>query len=87
MATFRALADEADFSNSTPHAEMPGQQNGLQTPTAEHAPQVTSAPKFTGGPAVHIDIQIHISPESTPQQIDKIFENMAKRLYGRKGDE
>lgn len=31
-------------------------------------------------PKLHVDIQIHISPDSTPEQIDKIFESMAKHL-------
>ena len=31
-------------------------------------------------PQLHINIQLHISPESTPDQIDKIFESMAKHL-------
>jgi hypothetical protein len=33
-------------------------------------------------PNLHIDLQIHISPESTPEQIDTIFASMAKHLYG-----
>lgn len=32
-------------------------------------------------PTVHIDLQIHISPSSTPEQIDKIFESISKHLY------
>ena len=35
-------------------------------------------------PTMHIDVQIHISPDASPEQIDKIFESMAKHLYGRK---
>lgn len=31
-------------------------------------------------PNLHIDIQIHISPETTAEQIDKIFASMAKHL-------
>lgn len=31
-------------------------------------------------PKLHVDIQIHISPDSSPEQIDKIFESMAKHL-------
>ncbi len=31
-------------------------------------------------PELHINIQLHISPESSPEQIDKIFESMAKHL-------
>ncbi len=33
-------------------------------------------------PAVHIDFQIHISPEATPEQIDQIFASMRRHLYG-----
>lgn len=31
-------------------------------------------------PRLHVDIQIHISPDSSPEQIEKIFESMAKHL-------
>jgi len=31
-------------------------------------------------PRLHIDVQVHISPESSPEQIDKIFESMSKHL-------
>lgn len=33
------------------------------------------------GPGVCINLQIHISADSTPDQIDKIFESMAKHIY------
>ena len=35
----------------------------------------------TGGPTVHIDIQIHIPVDATPEQIDQIFSSMARHLY------
>jgi hypothetical protein len=41
-------------------------------------------PKSTFKPSIHIDVQIHISPDSSPEQIDKIFESMAKHLSGSK---
>jgi hypothetical protein len=31
-------------------------------------------------PSIHIDVQVHISPDTTPEQIDRIFESMAKHL-------
>lgn len=37
------------------------------------------------GPNLHIDLQIHISPESTPEQIEAIFSSMAKHLYKADG--
>ena len=42
-------------------------------------PTVTASPT----PSVHIDLQIHISPDASPDQIDSIFASMAKHLYGR----
>jgi hypothetical protein len=36
---------------------------------------------FNPRPTIHIDIQIHISPESSAEQIDAIFAGMAKHLY------
>jgi hypothetical protein len=36
------------------------------------------------GPSIHIDIQIHISPDASAEQIEQVFANMAKHLYPRK---
>lgn len=33
-------------------------------------------------PAIHIDVQVHISPDSSPEQIERIFASMAKHLGG-----
>jgi hypothetical protein len=35
----------------------------------------------TKTPSIHIDFQIHISPEATPEQIDQIFASMRQYLY------
>jgi len=32
-------------------------------------------------PTMHINLEIHISSDATPDQIDKIFESMAKHIY------
>ncbi len=84
VATFRALVDEAEFSVVTIPTETKIPSGPLHNPPAGVAPQVHEPVQGQYGPALHIDIQIHISAESTPQQIDKIFESMAKNLYGRK---
>ena len=34
-------------------------------------------------PALHIDVQIHISADAKPEQIEQIFASMAKHLYNR----
>lgn len=86
VQTFKALVDEAEFSASAAPSETIMLTGPLHTPAAAQAPQIPQAHSSVA-PEVHIDIQIHISPESTAAQIDKIFESMAKHLYGRKGDE
>jgi hypothetical protein len=39
--------------------------------------------KTTNGPDIHLDIQIHIPANATPEQIDQIFASMARHLYQR----
>jgi hypothetical protein len=39
-------------------------------------------PKSHLKPSIHLDIQIHISPQTTPEQIEQIFASMAKHLKG-----
>lgn len=46
-----------------------------ESPSAEFAGLVTPI-----APSLHIDIQIHISPEASDTQIDKVFESMAKHF-------
>ena len=53
-------------------ANKPKPQEGMERQGGDHAPDV------------HINLQIHVSSDATPDQIDKIFESMAKHIY-RKG--
>lgn len=62
----------------------PAEPNG-HAPTAappRDAP-ATHGHRVDGRPDVHIDINIHISAEAAPEQIDRMFESMARHLYGR----
>lgn len=34
-------------------------------------------------PSLHLDIQIHIPPDASAEQLDRIFASMSKHLYGR----
>ncbi|TWB61208.1 hypothetical protein FBZ98_101543 [Rhizobium sp. ERR 922] len=87
VATFKALVAEAEFSASSTSEDRGVLHSGpLHAAPSSFAPGAPQLPPSQSGPAVHIDIQIHISPESTAEQIDKIFESMAKHLYGRKED-
>ncbi|MPN03835.1 hypothetical protein SDC9_151069 [bioreactor metagenome] len=70
------------------------ESNKRTTPTRTANPALSDAsnhqavkqpiPTALPSPTMHIDIQVHISPDASPEQIDKIFESMAKHLYGRK---
>lgn len=51
------------------------------SPVNANAPVMSVAASPT--PSVHIDLQIHISPDASSDQIDSIFASMAKHLYGR----
>jgi hypothetical protein len=84
VLTFKALVDEADFSSSGAASEPHLKAKTPHTSAAAHAPARAEA---ASDPEVHIDIQIHISPESTAEQIDQIFKSMANHLYGRKGND
>ena len=60
----------ADLPVETPApVAAPGEENGKIT-------------QRTNRPALHIDIQVHIDPTSSAEQIDQIFASMAKHLYG-----
>ncbi|MDM0074430.1 DUF5343 domain-containing protein [Variovorax sp. J2P1-59] len=48
-------------------------------PAQEHGP-ATAQHGFRKLPSVHIDVQVHISPDTTPEQIDRIFASMSKHL-------
>lgn len=64
-----------------PVTPAPSVQEAVET----HPQDALAQPKarHQGGPSLHIDMQVHIDPASTPEQIDSIFASMAKHLYGR----
>lgn len=91
-----AVNDFIEYTQD-PSSWKPGskQRARIATPTAKK-PRIRSLiteskePKteeYTfGQPPVHIDFQIHISPEATPEQIDQIFASMRRHLYGNRRD-
>lgn len=49
---------------------------------AAASPPVGKGESAGSSPALHINVQVHISSDATPEQIDQIFASMAKHLYG-----
>ena len=55
-------------------------------PTAAQSPNsLAEGAVKPNDPSVHIDIQIHIDSSATSEQIDQLFESMARHLYRREG--
>ena len=63
---------------------VPEEQVSDQAASASHKRK--SSDPAHAFPSLHIDIQIHIAPETPAEQIDKIFASMAKHLQGIKGN-
>lgn len=88
-------ADLSKKTESNASAKSPGQpkkQAKGSSSSAKKKAEPTSTPEnqtvdphireaVQARPDVHIDLQIHISPDSTPEQIEAIFSSMAKHLY------
>jgi hypothetical protein len=74
LRTFRALVDLAKFSETIESAQS-------SESVAVSVESQSTHPR-TKSPSVHIDLQIHISPDLSSEKIDGLFESMAKHLYG-----
>ena len=78
-------AGKAKKAESSPAKKAPKEPT---TPKEAVEPLATMAhepppPTRPSGPTVHLDIQIHIPADATPEQIDQIFSSMARHLYAR----
>lgn len=92
MAQFYTLLLEADPAKQTTSdkSDKPKKATKLE-PKAEKKPAVPPAVPAPGhvstqhleGPGIHINLEVHISADSTPDQIDAIFASMAKHIYRR----
>ena len=72
-----SVAKKPKPSKPVTSAEQQAKQEAAHTPL--HMKQETQAHGAKGFP-IHIDVQVHISPDTSPEQIDTIFSSMAKHL-------
>ena len=85
VRTFLILCDLADFSAvSANGASAVDSGNGSSSAAMPLVTQPQSIESPT--PALHIDFQVHIAADAPPEQIDQIFESMAKHLYGKSAE-
>ena len=95
MASFYILLFEADVSKKagtslkkSPKAKVDkirkNQKNRyLDKEKAEKTESKSSPLSYMDAPGININLEIHISADATSDQIDKIFESMAKHIYKR----
>jgi hypothetical protein len=85
VSTFKNLVALADFSADPGAVVHAGSgTHVVHSKSGSGSPALPSPPPpapVSSGPALHIDIQIHISSDATAQQVDQIFASMAKHLY------
>lgn len=64
----------------TSSAELPSRQS--VSIDLSNSPNMSNSERLSS-PTLHIDLQIHISPDASSEQIDSIFASIAKHLYSR----
>ncbi|MGV0025072.1 hypothetical protein [Phormidesmis priestleyi] len=79
-------ASNSPTTSSIENSERPASPNNDVPPSTE-VREFTKPTNSFGSPSLHIDLQIHISSDASFEQIDKIFESIAKHLYQRSNDE
>lgn len=98
MVSFYSLLSEADPEKATEQkakaktknvkdskkspTKQPSLKQGTRNPNVEDKRQFIE--RSNSVPSMNINLQIHISADASPDQIDKIFESMAKHIYHRK---
>lgn len=81
LLTTAALPAKRDTSPSPPRHKRPVKPKAKASVPEEPTAKEKEPLVFSGTvPSIHIDIQIHISPDAQPDQIDQIFASMAKHL-------
>jgi hypothetical protein len=96
MASFYALVAEADpkaetravetstaASTTTPRSRKPVERTPVREREQRKPDPPPAAPPRSPDPSLHIDIQVHIPSDASPEQIDSIFASMANHLYRR----
>ncbi|MCR9278664.1 MAG: DUF5343 domain-containing protein [Pseudomonadaceae bacterium] len=79
-------ADAAATQKAVPKkkAKHKLQQKAKQEPKAPELPKTPHVNQPPPPPGININLEVHISSDATPDQIDQIFESMAKHIYQKK---
>lgn len=81
LLTTAAIPERREARRKPTKRKPPMKREAETGVPVESATARAEASLFSGTvPSIHIDIQIHISPDAKPDQIDQIFASMAKHL-------
>lgn len=86
VETFKSLCSEADFHEPSTNGLGKPSSNWSNADNGQGRMSVRTEAIESSLPALHIDVQIHISADASEAQIDAIFDSMAKHLYGKTTD-
>src|ERR1051326_2280022 len=85
-----AKQPETDRARKTTEEKAPREKKQTPAPALKNAAHAKEQEKADVGgkgiqavPGININLQVHISADSTPDQIDQIFASMAKHIYQR----
>ena len=87
VGTFKALCQHSEFDDADHDlgVEQPAGKvttgEVSATSTQNGTTERTDIARSESFPSLHINIQIHISPEASTDQIEKIFDSISKHLY------
>jgi hypothetical protein len=76
VATAAASPKRGQSRTSSSKHEQPSEEQ----PSEASTPPREAAEPVKNHPSLHLNIQIHIAPETNPEQLDQIFASMAKHL-------
>lgn len=83
--TKQATSEKAEKPKKAPKLAAKAEKIPAAQPVgaAPNPPTPQVPPQRLEGPGIHINLEVHISADSTPDQIDAIFAGMAKHIYKR----
>lgn len=81
IATFKALCDYADFETDSAVASP---ESSASDATAASSSAATGS-QLASGPGIHIDLHIHLPENKTSRDYERIFEDIARHIYGQAG--
>ena len=76
-------AEHEEKANNIDRKIVPKKKASTYSKPATPDTKTTTTKTENVGPNLNINVQVHISSDATPDQIDQIFQSMAKHIYNK----